>query len=86
MLKVIKFSATWCGPCKALSPVLNEVKGEHPNVMFEDVDVDQNKDYAMQLGISSVPTVIVMKNGSEVHRFSGVKPKNVINSIINQYK
>ena len=55
MLKVIKFSVTWCGPCKAF-------------------------------GISSVPTVIVMKNGSEVHRFSGVKPKNVINSIINQYK
>jgi thioredoxin 1 len=86
MLKVTKFSATWCGPCKALAPIMNEVKNEHPDVTFEEVDIDQNRDFTTQSGVASVPTVIFYKNGREVHRFSGVKQKTLINYIINQHK
>jgi len=86
MIKVIKFSASWCGPCRTLAPVMNEVKGENPEVMFEDVDVDTQAEQTVKYSISAVPTVIILKDGNEVHRFSGMKPKTLINSIINQYK
>jgi thioredoxin 1 len=86
MIKVIKFSASWCGPCKALAPVMDEVKKENPGISFEDVDVDTQAEQTVKFGINAVPTVVVLKNDSEVHRFSGAKPKNVINSILNQYK
>ena len=86
MIKIIKFSASWCQPCKVLKPIMDEVKNENPNVIFENIDVDQNKDFAMQSGVTSVPTVIIYKNGNEASRFSGVKTKTTINNIINQYK
>ena len=86
MIKIIKFSASWCGPCRTLAPIMNEVKSENPDIVFEDIDVDTQAEQTVKYNISAVPTVIVLKDGSEVHRFSGMKPKTIINSIINQYK
>lgn len=85
MITVKRYTATWCGPCQALAPIMNELKSEMSNVNFVTLDVDQNKEAASQDNISSVPTIIIMKNGQEMHRFSGVKPKSVISSIINQF-
>jgi len=86
MIKVTKYSATWCGPCQALKPIFDEIKREHTNVMFEEVDVDQNRTNATENKVTSVPTVIIFKNGQEVNRFTGVRPKNAISNLINQYK
>jgi thioredoxin 1 len=86
MIKVIKFAASWCNPCRTLAPIMNEVKSENPDIVFEDIDVDTQAEQTVKYNISAVPTVIVLKDGSEVHRFSGMKPKTIINSIINQYK
>ena len=86
MIKVIKFSSTWCQPCKMLAPILGEVQNEVSGVSFETVDVDSDKDKASQYSISSVPTVIIEKDGQIVNRFSGIKPKLAIISLINQYK
>ena len=86
MIKIIKFSASWCGPCRTLAPIMNEVKSENPDIVFEDIDVDTQAEQTVKYNISAVPTVIVLKDGSEVHRFSCMKPKTIINSIINQYK
>lgn len=58
MLTVKKFSATWCMPCRQMVPVFEEVKKENPNVRFVDIDVDDNKDLAIQSGAQSVPTII----------------------------
>jgi len=86
MVKVIKFSALWCGPCKMLAPIMNQVRSEVSGVSFTDIDVDASKDLAFQYSISSVPTVIIEKDGMVVNRFSGIKPKGEIVNLINQYK
>jgi thioredoxin 1 len=87
MVTVKKFSATWCGPCKVLAPIINEVKGQFPNVNFIDYDIDEAYSEATQYGIRSVPTVIIEKNGVEVERFTGTSSKmayvNAINECIN---
>ena len=77
-MKIAKyFSATWCGPCKAFKPVMNEVAGE--GYMVEFLDVDNNSEMASKYGVRSVPTTIIEENGVEVNRFVGAianeKPK-----------
>jgi thioredoxin len=88
MLTVKKFSASWCGPCKVLAPIINEVKTQFSNVKFEDYDVDEAYTEATKYSIRSVPTVIIEKNGKEVGRFVGVQSKlayvNLINEQISQ--
>jgi thioredoxin 1 len=69
-----------------LAPIFGELQNEVSGVSFETVDVDYNKDKASQYSVSSIPTVIIEKDGQIVNRFSGVKPKMAIISLINQYK
>jgi thioredoxin 1 len=69
-----------------LAPIFGEVQNKVSDVMFETIDVDTNRDKATQYSVSSVPTVIIEKDGQIVNRFSGVKPKSAIISLINQYK
>ena len=78
-LLVVDFFATWCGPCKKLSPTLDEVSeelGEQVNIV--KVDVDESEDLAMNYGIRSVPTVLFFKNGQQVDKFVGALPKSEI--------
>jgi thiol-disulfide isomerase/thioredoxin len=84
MLTVKKFSAAWCGPCRALAPVMNEVKSQFSNVVFEDYDVDVAYDEATKYGIRSVPTVIMEKDGVEVERFTGTSSKMAYINAINE--
>jgi thioredoxin 1 len=82
MVTLKKFSAAWCGPCRALAPVINEVKGQFSNVVFEEYDVDTAFDEATKYGIRSVPTIIIEKDGIEVDRFAGAQAKlTYINSL-----
>ena len=89
MLTVKRYTATWCGPCKQLAPVFEELQNEMTNeaspISFQTIDVDMNKDEAINSGISSVPTVILEKDGTQVYRFSGVMPKSVIAGIIKKH-
>jgi thioredoxin 1 len=85
MLTLKRYTATWCGPCKALSPIMNEIQSEVNGVQFITIDVDQNRESAAQNNVSGVPTVILEKNGQEVHRFTGVMPKQSILNLINQF-
>ena len=72
---VVDFFATWCGPCKMLSPVIDELSGELENVNFVKVDIDQSMDLAQKFKIVSVPTLKVFKNGEEVDTLMGFMPK-----------
>lgn len=78
MIEVKQFSATWCSPCKMLKPIVNEIKGEMPNVKFHQIDVDENGDLATKYGVRSVPTIVIEKNGKEVKRFVGLQQKGVL--------
>ena len=76
-MKTMKyFSATWCGPCKSFKPVMNEIVSEGYSVQF--IDIDQSPNIATQYSVMSVPTVIIEENGSEVDRFVGSMPKQMV--------
>ena len=75
---VIDFHATWCGPCKVLSPILEELDDEIEGVEFVKLDVDQHPQIAGQNQVMGVPTVVILKNGEVKDRFVGVQPKEVI--------
>ena len=70
------FTATWCGPCKAFKPVMNEVAGEGHSIQF--IDVDENQSLASQYGVRSVPTTVIEENGVEVDRFVGAQLKQFV--------
>jgi thioredoxin 1 len=79
---LIDFYATWCGPCKIMSPIIDEIAQENPDVMVGKVDVDEAGELAMQFGIMSIPTIIVFKNGEIAETFVGVTSKNsIVNAI-----
>ena len=75
---LIDFYATWCGPCKMMSPVIDEIAEENPDVTVGKVDVDEAGEIAMQFGIMSIPTIIVFKNGEVAETFVGVTAKDSI--------
>ena len=75
---VIDFHATWCGPCKVLSPILEELSDEVDGVEFVKLDVDQHPEIAGANGVMGVPTVVMLKDGEVKDRFVGVQPKEII--------
>ena len=83
---VIDFFANWCGPCKMLAPVLEEVSEEYAGkVNFFNVDVDENPDLAMQYKIMNIPALVVLKKGEKVDTQVGFAPKeNIVEFIKNQ--
>lgn len=86
MIKVKRFTAEWCSPCRALAPIIEEIKTENPDVTFETIDVDENPDVVSEYGIRGIPVVIVQNDGIETSRFVGVQPKNVYESAINNQR
>lgn len=75
---VVDFWAEWCGPCKMLGPVIEELSGEYEGkAVVGKVDVDANQDYASQYGVRNIPTVLIFQNGEVVGRQVGVAPKQV---------
>jgi thioredoxin 1 len=85
MVEVKKFYGEWCGPCKLLAPVVNEIKGEMPNVKFTDVDVDDNAELSTKYGVRGVPTIVIEKDGVEVKRLVGMQQKGVLLNAIKSY-
>ncbi|MBI0023051.1 MULTISPECIES: thioredoxin [Lactobacillus] len=79
------FWATWCGPCKMQSPVIDELAEERQDVKFTKMDVDENKDTPSSLGVMAIPTLIIKKNGEIVDRLTGYTPKAKLDQILNQY-
>ena len=85
-LVVVDFFATWCGPCKMLSPVLEDLANDRSNVNIVKVDVDECQNLAKNYGIMSVPTLFLFKNGSLISKRNGYMPKEEITSWIEQNK
>ena len=75
---LVDFWAPWCGPCRMLSPVVDEIAEERTDIKVGKVNVDEQEELAMRFGIMSIPTLIVFKNGEVVKKTMGVQPKAAI--------
>ena len=79
---IIDFYADWCGPCKMMSPIIDEIAEENDNVKVGKLNVDEAQNIAVKYNVMSIPTIIIFKNGKEDKRFVGVTSKgNILNSI-----
>lgn len=73
---LVDFYADWCGPCKMMAPIVEEIANElQGKAKVGKINVDENQDLAMKYGIMSIPTMIIFKNGEETKRFVGVRDK-----------
>lgn len=75
---LLDFWASWCGPCRMLSPVVDEVAEENPQIKVGKINVDEEGDLAASFGVMSIPTLVVIKNGQVVNQSVGVVPKQKI--------
>ena len=82
---VVDFNATWCGPCRMLAPILEELADEMDDVDFFACDVDENVDLARAFGIQNIPAVGLFKNGKLVDMSVGFKPKAVMQQFISAH-
>lgn len=83
---IVDFWAEWCQPCKLQAPIISELAEEMSDkVKVCKIDVEKNKIVASKLGIKSIPTIVIFKNGKEKERFVGVKTKQVLKKSLEQY-
>jgi thioredoxin 1 len=83
---LVDFFATWCGPCKMMQPILEQVSQQlGDQVRIVKIDVDKNQQLASQLNVSSVPTLAIFKNGEIVWRQPGVQPANVLSEKLKSF-
>jgi len=85
-LVLVDFYADWCGPCKMLAPVLEELAGEVSDVKIAKVNVDEARELAIEYRVSTIPNVTFLKDGEVVHQDVGFKPKEVLMQLIDQHK
>ena len=74
-LVLLDFWAVWCGPCKMIAPILSEIAAEREDVVIGKVDVDSEMELAVQFGVSSIPTLVAVKNGTPAAKAVGYMPK-----------
>ena len=81
---LLDFWAEWCGPCRMLTPVVEQISEELTDVKVGKIDVDQDPDLARRFGIMSIPTLVVMKDGEEVNKSVGLIPKEAVLKLLNK--
>jgi thioredoxin 1 len=79
---LIDFWAEWCGPCRMLGPVIDEVAAENPQIKVGKVNVDEQQELAAKFGIMSIPTLLVFKNGTKTNESIGLIPKEQVENLI----
>ena len=79
---LLDFWASWCGPCRMVSPVVDEIAAERPDILVGKVNVDEEPELASAFNISSIPTLVVMRGGEIVNRATGARPKSSILSLL----
>ena len=72
---LVDFYADWCGPCRMVSPIIDEIAEERSDITVGKVNVDESIELASRFGVESIPTVIIFKDGKEVNRITGYRPK-----------
>ena len=79
---LLDFYAEWCGPCRMVSPIVEQIAAENPQYLVAKVNVDEEPELAAQFGVSSIPLLAVVKNGKIVSKSAGAKPKHQILALL----
>ncbi len=79
---LLDFYADWCGPCRMVAPIVHEIAEEHPEIKVGKINVDDERELAIKFGISSIPALIVVKDGIIANQAVGARPKEQILSMI----
>ena len=79
---LLDFWASWCGPCRMVSPVVDEIAAEHPEIKVGKINVDEQTELAAAFRVMSIPTLVVMKEGKIVNRAMGARPKDQILALL----
>ena len=79
---LLDFWASWCNPCRMLSPIIEQIADEHPEIKVGKINVDEEPELAAQFQVMSIPTLFVMKDGQIVNTAAGVRPKQQILNLI----
>ncbi len=79
---LLDFWASWCGPCRMIAPLVDEIAGERPDIKVGKVNVDEQPELAARFGVMSIPTLVVLKNGRIVSQAVGARPKGQILALL----
>ena len=79
---LLDFYADWCGPCRMVSPIVDEIAEERDDVVVAKVNVDEENDLASEFGVFSIPTLVVLKNGKVANQATGARPKDAILALL----
>ena len=79
---LLDFYADWCGPCRMVSPLVDEIAEENPQYLIGKINVDNEPELASAFGVASIPTLVVIKDGKITHQSAGVKPKDQILALL----
>ena len=83
---VVDFWAPWCGPCRQISPIIDELASENEEVKIGKLNVDDAQDIAMNYGVASIPTILLFKGGEVIERIQGVTSKSKLQELIDSHK
>ena len=79
---LLDFYADWCGPCKMLSPIISEIADERADIKVGKINIDDEPGLARKFNIYSIPTLVVLKDGAEVKRATGARPKSAVLALL----
>ena len=82
---LLDFWASWCGPCRMVSPIIDEIANERSDISVGKVNVDEQPELAAKFGVMSIPTLIVFKNGEEIDRSVGALPKARLQALLEKH-
>tara|TARA_R110000803_G_scaffold9988_2_gene31001 strand:- start:110 stop:430 length:321 start_codon:yes stop_codon:yes gene_type:complete len=85
-VSVLQFSAPWCGPCRVVGPIVDELAATNEDIQVGKVNIDENGITAAAYGIRSIPTIIFFKDGEKVHQVSGAQPLASLEKIVKEIK
>ncbi len=81
---LLDFWATWCGPCRMVAPILEELAADREDILVGKIDVDKEMELAMKFGVTNIPTLVVMKNGSICAKSVGYQPRSSIEALLDK--